>query len=316
MAIGELRESTADNYLDLADRMIVPYLGRHRLEELKPVHLREWLAKLRRTTNARDRLYSSRTVQLVHAILRRALNDALRDEVVTRNVTLLVKAGRVTSPAIEPLQPQELQLLMTEAATDRLYALWLLFIALGLRRGEALGLHWDDIDLEARTLIVRRSLQRRRTDELTPSGRRRGHLGEVETKTEASVRTIALPNVVVDALSQHRCAQEIEAADATVWVNRNLVFTTHVGTWLDPRNVYSYWHALCDQAKVRRCRPHDLRHTAASVLLLQGTDMRTVMEILGHSRMATTSDLYTHVLAEVKADAAARMDTFLRGLQQ
>jgi integrase len=121
---------------------------------------------------------------------------------------------------------------------------------------------------------------------------------------------------VVDALSQHRCAQEIEAADATVWVNPNLVFTTHVGTWLDPRNVYSYWHALCDRAKVRRCRPHDLRHTAASVLLLQGTDMRTVMEILGHSRMATTSDLYTHVLAEVKADAAARMDTFLRGLQQ
>jgi integrase len=316
VAIGELRESTADNYLDLADRMIVPYLGRHRLEELKPVHLREWLAKLRRTTNARGRPYSSRTVQLAHAILRRALNDALRDEVVTRNVALLVKAGRVTSPTVEPLQPDELQLLLVEAASDRLYALWLLFIALGLRRGEALGLHWDDIDLEARTLIVRRSLQRRRTNELTPSGRRRGHLGEVETKTEASVRTIALPNVVVDALSQHRCAQEIEAADATVWVNPNLVFTTHVGTWLDPRNVYSYWHALCDRAKVRRCRPHDLRHTAASVLLLQGTDMRTVMEILGHSRMATTSDLYTHVLAEVKADAAARMDTFLRGLQQ
>jgi integrase len=316
VAIGELRESTADNYLDLADRMIVPYLGRHRLEELKPVHLREWLAKLRRTTNARGRPYSSRTVQLVHAILRRALNDALRDEVVTRNVALLVKAGRVTCPTVEPLQPDELQLLLVEAASDRLYALWLLFIALGLRRGEALGLHWDDIDLEARTLIVRRSLQRRRTNELTPSGRRRGHLGEVETKTEASVRTIALPNIVVDALSQHRCAQEIEAADATVWVNPNLVFTTHVGTWLDPRNVYSYWHALCDQAKVRRCRPHDLRHTAASVLLLQGTDMRTVMEILGHSRMATTSDLYTHVLAEVKADAAARMDTFLRGLQQ
>jgi len=79
------------------------------------------------------------------------------------------------------------------------------------------------------------------------------------------------------------------------------VFTTHLGTWLDPRNVYGFWHALCDRAGVRRCRPHDLRHTAASVLLMQGADMRTVMGVLGHSRMATTSDLYTHVLDEVKA---------------
>ena len=92
------------------------------------------------------------------------------------------------------------------------------------------------------------------------------------------------------------------------------VHTTHLGTWLDPQNVYSFWHALCDRAGVRRCRPHDLRHTAASVLLMQGADLRTVMEVLGHSRMATTSDLYTHVLDEAKTDAAGRMDAFIRGL--
>jgi integrase len=314
VAIGELRESTADNYLDLAARMIVPYLGRYRLDELKPLHLREWLATLRGTTNARGRPFSSRTVQLAHAILRRALNDALRDELVTRNVALLVKAGRVTSAEIEPLRPEELRRLLAEAPNDRLQALWLLLIALGLRRGEALGLHWEDIDLEAKTLAVRRSLQRRRTKELTPSGRRRGHLVEVETKTASSVRTVALPEVLVEALMDHRAVQAAERDKAVVWVNPDLVFTTHLGTWLDPRNVYGFWHALCDRAGVRRCRPHDLRHTAASVLLMQGADMRTVMEVLGHSRMATTSDLYTHVLAEVKADAASRMDAFLRGL--
>ena len=118
----------------------------------------------------------------------------------------------------------------------------------------------------------------------------------------------------MEALLAHRDRQDAERRDALVWVNPSLVFTTHLGTWLDPRNVYGFWHALCDRADVRRCRPHDLRHTAASVLLMQGADMRTVMEVLGHSRMATTSDLYTHVLAEVKADAAARMDAFLRGL--
>ena len=316
VAIGELRESTADNYLDIADRMIVPHLGRHRLEELKPVHLREWLALLRRTPSSRGTLYSARTVQLAHAVLRRALNDAVRDELLPRNVALLVRAGKVVSPPVTPLRPEELAALLAAAPDDRLYALWLLLVALGLRRGEALGLHWDDIDLDARTLAVRRSLQRRRTAEITPSGRRRGHLVEVETKTAASVRTVALPGIVVEALAAHRVAQDLEREAAPVWVNPALVFTTHLGTWLDPRNVYGFWHALCDKAGVRQCRPHDLRHTAASVLLLQGTEMRTVMEVLGHSRMATTSDLYTHVLAEVKADAADRMDSFLRGLQQ
>jgi integrase len=314
VAIGDLRESTADNYLDIADRLIVPYLGRHRLEELKPVHLREWLATLRGTTNSRGRPFASRTVQLAHAILRRALNDALRDELVTRNVALLVKSGRVTSPTIEPLRPEELKALLAEAPNDRLHALWLLLISLGLRRGEALGLHWDDIDFEARTLSVRRSLQRRRTQERTPSGRRRGHLVEVETKTAASVRKVALPDVLVEVLLRHREQQSVERASADVWVEPQLVFTTHLGTWLDPQNVYGFWHALCDRAGVRRCRPHDLRHTAASVLLMQGADMRTVMEVLGHSRMATTSDLYTHVLDEVKVDAAHRMDAFIRGL--
>jgi integrase len=253
-------------------------------------------------------------VQLAHAILRRALNDALRDELVNRNVALLVKSGRVTTPEVEPLRPDELKLLLAEAPNDRLHALWLLLISLGLRRGEALGLHWDDIDFEAKTLSVRRSLQRRRTKELTPSGRRRGHLVEVDTKTASSVRTVALPEVLAEALREHRERQDLERADALAWVNPNLVFSTHLGTWFDPQNVYVFWHALCDRAGVRRCRPHDLRHTAASVLLMQGADMRTVMEVLGHSRMATTSDLYTHVLAEVKADAAQRMNQFLESL--
>lgn len=122
--------------------------------------------------------------------------------------------------------------------------------------------------------------------------------------------------MLVAVLIQHRERQTAERASADVWIDPQLVFTTHLGTWLDPQNVYRFsWHALCERARVRRCRPHDLRHTAASVLLMQGADMRTVMEVLGHSRMATTSDLYTHVLDEVKADAAQRMDDFLRGLQ-
>ena len=105
-----------------------------------------------------------------------------------------------------------------------------------------------------------------------------------------------------------------ERVAAKFWADADLMFATPVGTPIDPQNIYHAWHGLCDRAGVRRCRPHDLRHTAASFLLLQGADMRTVMDQMGHTRMATTSDLYTHVLEEVKRDAANRMDGLLRDL--
>lgn len=316
VTLGQIRQTTADSYADVADLMIIPYLGRRRIDELKPAVLREWLATLRRTRNARGRAYSSRSVQIAHGVLRRALNDAVRDELIPRNVALLVKPGRVDSPAPQPLRPEEIRALLTEAQHDRLYPLWLLLVTLGLRRGEALALRWTDIDLDQGTLTVARSLQRIRTGELTPSGRRRGRLAEVPPKTIGSIRRIALPGVLVDALTAHRQQQHVERGAASYWGDDDLVFTSSIGTWLEPQNVYKAWHELCERAGVRRCRPHDLRHTAASILLLQGADMRVVMDVLGHTRMPTTSDLYTHVLHEVRVDAAQRMDTFIRGLDR
>jgi len=316
VTLGQIRQTTADSYADIADLMIIPYLGRRRIDELKPAVLREWLATLRRTLNARSRPYSSRSVQIAHGVLRRALNDAVRDELIPRNVALLVKPGRVDSPAPQPLRPEEIRALLTEAQHDRLYPLWLLLVTLGLRRGEALALRWSDVDLDQGTLTVARSLQRIRTGELTPSGRRRGRLAEMPPKTIGSIRRIALPGVLVDALDVHRQQQGTERQAASFWGDDDLVFTSSIGTWLEPQNVYKAWHELCERAGVRRCRPHDLRHTAASILLLQGADMRVVMDVLGHTRMSTTSDLYTHVLHEVRVDAAQRMDTFIRGLDQ
>jgi len=136
----------------------------------------------------------------------------------------------------------------------------------------------------------------------------------VPPKTAGSIRRIALPGVLVDALDVHRQQQGTERQAASFRGDDDLVFTSSIGTWPEPQNVYKAWHDLCERAGVRRCRPHDLRHTAASILLLQGADMRVVMDVLGHTRMSTTSDLYTHVLHEVRVDAAQRMDTFIRGL--
>jgi integrase len=187
-------------------------------------------------------------------------------------------------------------------------------MSLGLRRGEALALRWSDFDFEAKTVRISRSLQRRRTEEPSGRGRFRGELVEEPPKTEGSVRTLALPPSLIDVLKQHSTRQKRERLASVFWADPDLLFTTSAGTAIDPQNIYKAWHELSDRAGVRRCRPHDLRHTAASFLLLQGADMRTVMDQLGHTRMATTSDLYTHVLDEVKRDAANRMDALMRDL--
>jgi integrase len=311
---GSLRASTRDNYSTMVERHIAPHVGHYRLEDLKPPHLRAWIVELRAKTTTQDRPLSARTIQLAHATLRRALNDAVRDELIARNPALLVQAGRVTRSNIAPLTLEEAKTLLAVAATDRLYALWLVLMSLGLRRGEALALRWSDFDGKAQTVRVSRSLQRERTSGTSTRGRFRGVLIEMPPKTEGSIRVLAVPTSLSAVLKQHWTRQKKERLAAKFWADPDLVFTTSAGTPFDPQNIYKAWHDLCDRAGVRRCRPHDLRHTAASFLLLQGADMRTVMDQLGHTRMATTSDLYTHVLDEVKRDAANRMDGLLRDI--
>jgi integrase len=221
---------------------------------------------------------------------------------VARNVAGLVAGPKVQRSEIQPLTPAEAAQLFAAAAEDRLSPLWLLVTALGLRRGEALALRWEDVDLDRGHLQVRATLQR--VD---------GALVRADMpKTKSSRRALPLPEVVVEALRAHRAAQVQERLASRAWADEALVFTTSIGTPLEPRNVLRSFHALCDRAEVRRVRIHDLRHAAASFLLLQGVDMRVVMGTLGHSRLATTSDLYTHLLEPVQRAAADRMDDLLR----
>jgi integrase len=200
VAAGTLRTSTRDSYADTVERHITPYVGRHRLEELKPPHLRAWIAEPRKTTSARGRLLSARSIQLAHATLRRAFNDAVRDELIPRNPALLVQPGKVPRSTVQPLTIAEAKALLSAAVADRLYALWLVLMSLGLRRGEALALRWSDFDFEARTVHISRSLQRRCTDEPSTRGRYRYELLEMPPKTEGSIRGLALPPSLLTVL--------------------------------------------------------------------------------------------------------------------
>jgi integrase len=192
---------------------------------------------------------------------------------------------------------------LAEARQDRLYAVWAVALAAGLRKGEALALRWQDVDLEAGTLRVSQTVQRVA-----------GKLVFSEPKTARSRRTVPLSPVAVTALRAHRAMQATERLRAgTLWHDSGLVFTTTVGTALDPRHLNRLFDDLCRRANIRRVRVHDLRHTCASLLLAQGVEPKVIMETLGHSQISTTMDLYAHVLPALQRQAATRMDDLLSG---
>lgn len=216
---GTVRPSTEASYADLTRRHIIPVVGQHALDKLTPAHMRAFLTQKSHEDSARGRPLSSRTCQLLHATLRRALEDAVRDELVPRNVAKLVRGPRVVRAEVQPLTVGEAQALLSTAGNDRLGSLWVLMLTTGLRRGEALALQWKDVDLDNRYLRVRGSLQRQN-----------GKLLIVEPKTERSKRALPLPDMVVVALRERRKAQLQERLAAPTWTETDLIFTTGIGT--------------------------------------------------------------------------------------
>ena len=342
VAGGRLRTSTLHSYAAQIRLHITPTLGRIPLDQLGPREIRLWLAAKQQQTSRRGRPLSPRTCAYLHGILRAALADACRDELLARNAATLVRPPRPRTPAVTPLSIGEARTILTATAGDPLYALWVLLLGVGLRRGEALALHWDDLHLDPTlispedaprrsgvnqldnaaaasvgampTVRISRSLQRLAGPLDPATGRQRTQLAEVDPKTVASTATLPLPEPVAAALRAHRREQLRARLAAPGWHNPDLVFATPLGTHLEPRNVSRQWVELCERLGMRHIRLHDLRHSAASFLLLQGVDLKLVQTTLRHSRLATTADLYTHVHPELQDHAAQRMAQLLAPL--
>lgn len=333
VAAGRLAPSTFDSYREKAELHVVPHLGKVKLVELSTGHIRSWLLELaaKPSRNVRRKLrpgesklpepekLSARTIAYAHAVLRKALTDAVNDELVKNNVCLLVDAPTVDRKEFKPLTKEEAARLLAEAAEDRLWCYWMVLLALGLRRGEGLGMRWSHIDFEAGTVRLEKSIQRIRGEVDEETGRRRGMLVEKKLKTQASMATVAIPKTALQALKEHHTAQAAERLAAEVWQDPDLVFCTSLGTPLEPRNVNRSWYALCKRAGVRQgeedgIRIHDLRHACATFLFAEGADLKVIQSVLRHARHSTTADIYTHVLVEVKRGAADTMDGVLSGL--
>ena len=294
----KLRPRTFATYAQVIRTHIEPKLGPIALNRLTPNHVQAWLNE--RTQSG----LSPRTCQHARAILRSSLTRAMKWGYVSRNVAALVDPPRVPRAEIKPLTPDQARQLLTAANGHRFGALVTVALALGLRQGEALGLRWEDVDLKTGVLHVRHSLQ-------YPKG---GGWVLVEPKSERSRRAIVMPEIVISALRDHRLTQrESRLLAGATWRESGFVFTSRLGTPLDPWAVIKAFKRLLRDAGLPDIRFHDLRHTAATFLLAQGVDPRTIMETLGHSQISLTLNTYSHVLPSLQRDAADKMNRLLVG---
>ncbi|MGO9057761.1 MAG: tyrosine-type recombinase/integrase [Candidatus Binataceae bacterium] len=293
-----VRPRSWESFEMLSRRHIVPELGRYRLEKLTPDHVQDLLNRKLAAG------LSAQTVRHIRMTLGLALKRAVKWELAARNVAALTDGPKVERKPISPLSAEEAQRLLAVVHESRLAGVYELVFSLGLRRGECLGLAWPNVDLEARTLTITQSLQR--------VG---GRLQLLPLKTKQSARTIALPERTVAALRRQSVRQkEEQLRSGPEWQGNpdNLVFTSLAGTPLEPRNVSArHFKAMLAKAGIEPHRFNDARHTCATLLLDDGANIKQVQALLGHSRVATTLDVYVHHTPAARDDTAARMDQIL-----
>jgi len=237
------------------------------------------------------------TVRRVHATLHKSLSDAVRWQLVSRNVAAAADPPRASRPRTRVWTPEQLHRFLDLAADSPLYVLWLFYAFTGVRRGEALGLRWEDVDLvEGRAAI---------TQAVVPVDHA---LVFSEPKTDKGRRAVDLDEMTVAALKKHRRQQlEQRMAMGSAYVDQDLVFARSDGSPIHPEYVSRTFSKLVGKLGLPAIRLHDLRHTHATLLLIAGVATRVVGDGLGHSATAVTSDLHQHVISDLGADAAARV---------
>lgn len=295
-----VRPKTFRRYCDLYKVHIEPTLGRRKLSDLKPDHLRAvYRARLAAGLSAR-------TVQHAHVLLKQVLRQAVADGLIPRSPAEAVRPPRATKKDIRPLTPSEVRRMLREVREDRYEALYVVAVTTGLRQGELLGLGWDDIDLDGSVLQVRHTLQ-------APGFPKGAPATLTAPKTPRSRRSVRLTALAVDALRQHRERQDAErTAAGDTWEDRGLVFPNIHGGPMDYTNLVARsFKPLLKKAGLPPIRFHDLRHTCATLLLSKGVHPKVVADVLGHASVTITLDTYSHVMPGLGDAAAGAMDDVL-----
>lgn len=309
-AIAELAPMTHQGYRWYLNHYINPVIGSITLEKLKPEHLEKLYNSMRDGTHQKlKKPVSPATVRQAHSIIRRALKIATQRGHAGRNVALLVSIPAVPKAQTEALSIADAQAILAAAENSPYRARWVIALLLGLRPGEALGLTWDNIDLEAGELHVRHQLQH-------IAGR--GLILKDAPKTDAGHRTVKMPQFLTQLLVEHRAKQlRIRAEEGDGWVGWQyngkpipLVFTQRNGMPISTRLDDDHWRELVSQAGLPHTRRYTARHTAATIMLDQIGDVAVVAATLGHSDPSFTYRVYVHALEEKKVTLAERLNAF------
>ncbi len=291
-----LRPKTIQQYEQIVNQYLAPASGQIKLRELRPDHIQALYNSILRQGK------SERTVLLIHAVLRRALNQALMWGLIARNPVIGTTHPKFRRREMKTLTDSQVRDLLRAVKGTRYEALYLLAVSTGLREGELLGLKWSDMDWMTRRLQVQRQLQRL-------SGR---GLVFSEPKSQAGKRAVVLSAIVVSRLRSHRVIQAYERLFAgEQWQENDLVFPSTIGTPWDPRNLYKHFKLLLKRVGLPDIRFHDLRHTAATLMLQQGIHPKVVQERLGHADISLTLSTYSHVLPDIQGEAAEKFDLLL-----
>jgi integrase len=292
-----IRLSTYTSYRTVLDKHLIPCLGSIQLQRLAPQHVQAFYA------NKLQEGLSARRVRVFHALLHTALGNAVKWNLVARNVCDVVIPPVPKRHEIRPLNQEQAKHFLQVVQEHKLEALFTVALVTGMRRGELLGLHWQDLDLERGSIHVRRSINRVGTFGLIVS----------EPKTARSRRKIMLPHFVLEVLRRHHARQQERRVEAGIqWKEKDIVFCNGYGGYREPSDVHRDFKRILKEAELPNMRFHDLRHSAATLLLGMGVNPKIVQELLGHSSISMTMDIYSHVLPSMQQEAMDKFDDLFR----
>jgi integrase len=299
-----LKQTTLVGYTT-AIAHICRHLGKVRLQALRPAQVQNMYSQLRKSTTDRrgktaDGLKNG--LHHIHRVLRAALNDAVKMDLIALSPLQKLNAPTVQRVERQVWTPEQAGTFLETAKHNRVFALFWLALSTGMRRGELLGLHWADIDFAGAMLQIRRNF--------TTVG---GKTIVSSTKTHRSTRAIALSPEDIAVLQDHHAAQEAEREIASVWQKPEYVFTTHIGTPINPANLSKIYKTLVRQSGVPDIRFHDLRHSNASLAALQNISPKVLSERLGHSTVTFTMATYQHTYHQQHQEAARSLSAVLSG---
>ncbi len=305
-AAHNLRPNTLTQYKSYIRDHILAVLGNIRLRDLRPFHLQQFysdcLASGRKDGTGG---LSPTTVRHLHAILSKALGTAVRWQMIHRDPTDAVVPPRARREEMQYWTPEQVAVFLRHARETDHYEIYLTAIMTGLRRGELLGLRWRDVDLKRKRAEIRQTLVCSAD----------GVQMMTEPKTTAGKRAVSLPDSLIGTLQALRQRQRAERLLlGPEYEDHGLVFSAPTGHPLSPGVISRHFRRLLGRIPdLPKIRFHDLRHTHATMMLSQGVHPKIVAERLGHSRVTTTLDIYSHALPNLQEEAAAKLDEMLRG---